>query len=158
MLLGILGAMTLPDFNWRPPPPPYTRETVKPTHLETILPILELWNESLEGHVFCSKVRSLPGCWDVSNTYIPGKVINGIVRTKTGETLMVVILPSVRWLDFGKQNSTNPELLRRLPAILYHLPKSSGAFIVTPSGQARSVNKRFGFELQERSLERLISN
>jgi len=152
-LIGIVGALTLPDIRWRPDDPPYSVEPVKPSHRSSMQPILELWKDSPDGTAFCGKVKTLPGCWDVSDNFTPGSVISGIVRTKRSEALLVTILPPIS----PKAQKENDEY-RRLPIIVYHVPRSPGVFIIDPEGNTRSIEKNSGYRLQSEALERLASN
>lgn len=150
VLIGILAAMTLPDLRWRPPAAPYVPEKVKPSHRASMLPILNLWNRSPDGPDFCSKVKSLPGCWDVSDNFIPGSVITGIVRTRRSEALLVTILPPGTPAPPAKDTSRQST---KLPVIVYHVPKSAGVFIVDQMGGIRSMEKTAGYEHQLAALK-----
>ncbi len=151
VLIGIIGAMTLPDLRLRPPPPRYVVEDVKPSHRISMEPLVELWNASADGPAFCGKVKSLPGCWDVSDNFIPGNIITGIVRTKESESLLVTILPPHHPDSAAREEDD----YRHLPIILYHVPRSPAAFVINPAGDIRSVEKSFGFRMQSKALERL---
>jgi len=151
VLFGIVGALTLPDIRLRPPPAPYVREAVHPTHRDVVIPIIDLWNESPDGFAFCRMVKSLKGCWDVSENFIPGNLISGLVRTESGQTLLVAILPP--YPEGHAVEGVHPD--EEVPAIIYHVPQTSGAFLVDQQGNIRSVEKNAGFRMQSLFLKQL---
>lgn len=153
VLLGIVGAIALPDINLRPPPAAYVREAVKPSHRASMEPLLELWRESPDGTHFCSRVKSLPGCWDMSGICVPGNAITGIVRTKRSESLLVSILPPDRRFS----ESDSGRVKRDLPIIVYQVPKAPGSFVINSEGETRSVARDVGYRLQTHVLKGLSS-